>query len=260
MLKQRTDEALATIVGGGGSFAVMCLDLDDFKDINDTLGHPAGDHLLCEVAKRLQSVTRRSDLVARLGGDEFAVIASPGDGEADISGLASRLVEAVGDPYDIDGHVVFIRTSIGIALAPADGTAPETLMKNADLALYRAKSDGRGRYVFFEPSMEQHVADRRRVETELRNALVLGELELYYQPIVKVATRRIIGFEALMRWRHATRGMVSPGEFIPIAEENGFIVQIGEWALNRACLEAARWPGSLRVAVNLSSVQFRTAI
>jgi diguanylate cyclase (GGDEF)-like protein len=258
MLKTHTDEALAAIFGGGDSFAVMCLDLDNFKDINDTLGHPAGDRLLCEVAKRLQSVVRRSDLVARLGGDEFAIVAFPNDDEAGISELASRMVRVVGDPYEIDGHVVSIGTSIGIAMAPADGTAPDTLMKNADLALYNAKSNGRGRYAFFESSMEQHLADRRRVEVELRNALVLGEFELFYQPVVKVATRRIIGFEALMRWRHPTRGMVSPGEFIPIAEENGFIVQIGEWALNRACLEAARWPGSLRVAVNLSSVQFRT--
>lgn len=256
MLRTRTDEALAAITGGGG-FAVLCLDLDNFKDVNDGLGHPAGDALLCEVATRILSVTRHSDVVARLGGDEFAIVALRDD-DAGIATMASRLVEAIRVPYEIDGQMVLIGTSIGIAMAPADGTDPDTLMKNADLALYRAKSNGRGCYAFFEPSMEQHLVDRRRVEIELRNALAQGEFELYYQPVLKVATRHIIGFEALIRWRHGTRGMVPPDKFIPIAEENGLIVQIGEWALNQACLEAASWPGSLKVAVNLSPVQFRT--
>jgi diguanylate cyclase (GGDEF)-like protein len=258
MFKTRTDEALAAIRSGGGGFAVMCLDLDNFKDVNDTLGHPAGDRLLCEVTTRIQSVVRRSDVVVRLGGDEFAIVVCPVDDETGVASLAARLVEVIGVPYDIDGQMVFIGTSIGIATAPADGTTPDTLMKNADLALYRAKNDGRGRYAFFDPSMEQHLADRRRVEIELRNALVQGELELFYQPIVRVAGRRVIGFEALIRWRHPTLGIISPAEFIPIAEENGFIIPIGRWALNTACLEASRWPGALRVAVNLSSLQFRS--
>jgi diguanylate cyclase (GGDEF)-like protein len=257
MLRTRTDEALAAIRGGGG-FAVMCLDLDQFKDVNDTLGHPAGDKLLCVVAKRILSVTRGSDVVARLGGDEFAVVAYPAEDQTIIAGMAARLVEAVSEPYEIDGQQVIIGISIGIAIAPSDGTDPDRLMKNADLALYGAKSGGRGRYAFFEPTMEQLLVDRRRLEAELRDALGLDQLELHYQPIVKVATRRIVGFEALMRWRHATRGMIPPSDFISVAEENGSIIQLGAWALNRACLEATRWPDGLKVAVNLSPVQFRS--
>jgi diguanylate cyclase (GGDEF)-like protein/PAS domain S-box-containing protein len=257
LLDTRIDEALAKVCDDRDGFAVMYLDLDNFKGVNNLHGHPTGDKVLSEVAKRIQSVVPRSDLVARLDGEEFAIVAT--DDEAGITALASRLVEVVGAPYDIDGQMVVIGTSIGIAMAPADGTSPDTLIKNANLALYRAKTNGRGCYAFFESSMEQQLADRRRVEIDLRNALVLGELELYYQPIVKVVSRRIVGFEALMRWRHPTRGMVPPEAFIPIAEENGFIVQIGQWALKTACLEAARWPVSLKVAVNLSSVQFRTS-
>jgi diguanylate cyclase (GGDEF)-like protein len=256
LLRSRIDEALAAIEAGG--FAVMCLDLDKFKDVNETLGHPAGDRLLCEVAKRIQSIARRSDVVARLGGDEFAVIAFAGDDEPGISGLAGRLLDAISQPYEIDGQSVVVGGSIGIALAPADGVTADTLMKKADLALYRAKSDGRGRFALFESAMEQHLVERRRLEIELRNAFVLGEFELYYQPVVKVKTRRIVACEALMRWRNESRGVVSPATFIPLAEETGLIIQMGEWALNRACLEAARWPAQIRVAVNLSPVQFRS--
>ena len=261
MLRSRTEEALRSI-SNGGSFAVLCLDLDQFKDVNDTLGHPAGDRLLCEVARRILSVTRRSDVVVRLGGDEFAVVACPhdvqGDAQAVIAAMAVRLVDTISEPYQIDGQHVVIGASIGIAMAPADGLDPDRLMKNADLALYGAKSAGRGRFVFFEPVMEQNVVDRHRIETELRDALAQGAFELYYQPIVKVATRRIIGFEALLRWRHPTRGMISPADFIPVAEDNGFITQIGAWALNAACQEAAGWPEDLKIAVNLSPVQFRS--
>ena len=258
MLKTSTDEAVSDTVRGGDGFVMMCLDLDDFKDINDTLGHPAGDRLLCEVAKRIESVTRQSDLVVRLGGDEFAILVRPYQDRASISVLATRLIEIVSAPYDIDGQMVFVGVSVGIAVAPTDGTAPDTLMKNADLALYRAKNDGRGRYAFFEASMEKHLLDRHRIENELRNALAAGEFELYYQAIVGVADRRITGFEALIRWHHPTRGLVSPGDFISVSEENGFIVQIGEWVLHKACRDAAQWPGCLKVAVNLSGVQFRS--
>jgi diguanylate cyclase (GGDEF)-like protein len=234
------------------------MDLDHFKDVNDTLGHPAGDKLLCEVAQRIHSVTRISDIVARLGGDEFAILAGEADSKAALASMATRVVEVTGAPYTINGQIVFVGASVGIAIAPFDGTDPDTLMKNADMALYRAKSEGRGRFAFFEPGMEQHVAERQRIERELHDAMATGSLDLYYQPIIKVASRRVIGFEALMRWQHPTRGLVPPAEFIPIAEENGFIVALGEWALNKACLEAARWPQDIKVAINLSSIQFRS--
>jgi diguanylate cyclase (GGDEF)-like protein len=257
LLRTRTEEALAAI-RHLGPFAIFCLDLDHFKGVNDTLGHPAGDKLLCEVAKRIKSVTRPSDIVARLGGDEFAVVVTPLDAKAAIAGMATRLVEAIGAPYEIDSQMVFTGASVGIAIACIDGADPDTLMKNADVALYRAKSEGRGRFAFFEPAMEQHVVERQRVGRELRDALSTGQLDMYYQPIVKVTNRQIGGFEALMRWHHPTRGMASPAEFIPIAEENGFIVDIGEWALHRACFDAAGWPETVKVAVNLSPIQFRS--
>ena len=257
MLRTRIDEALAAVHRDGG-FTVMCLDLDHFKDVNDTLGHPAGDRLLCEVAERILSVTRETDVVVRLGGDEFAIVARPGDAEADNAKLAARLVEAISAPYNLDGQMAFIGASIGIAAAPAHGADPDTLMKNADLALYQAKSNGRGCYAFFATPMEQHIVKRRRIEIELREALDHGEFELHYQPIVKVTNRSVIGFEALIRWRQATGVLVQPAEFIPIAENNGLITQIGEWALNSACREAAQWPGALKIAVNLSSMQFRS--
>jgi len=257
MLRMRTDEALAALQIGG-SFAILCIDLDHFKDVNDTLGHPAGDKLLCEVAKRIRSVTRPTDIVARLGGDEFAIVAGAADSTGATTNIASRVVEVTGDPYIINGQIVFVGASVGVAIAPFDGTDPDTLMKNADMALYRAKSEGRGRFAFFETAMERQVAEKQRIERELRDATATGSLDLYYQPIVKVASRRVIGFEALIRWHHPTRGLVPPSEFIPIAEENGFILAIGEWALHKACFEAAQWPQDIKVAVNLSPIQFRS--
>ncbi|MBB5692152.1 bifunctional diguanylate cyclase/phosphodiesterase [Muricoccus pecuniae] len=256
-LRMRMEEALSR-AGQGGPFAVLCLDLDHFKDVNDTMGHLAGDRLLCLVAERLRGLAREEDMIARLGGDEFAILAQPSGSALLLREMAERVVEALSEPFLIEGQPVLIGTSLGIAQAPADGTDAETLMKKADLALYRAKGDGRGRARLFEPAMEQQLVERRRLESELREALLRGQLELFYQPLVQVATRRIIGFEALMRWRHPGRGMVPPGEFIPAAEENGLIVQMGEWALLQACREAARWPDGLRVGVNLSPVQFRS--
>jgi predicted signal transduction protein with EAL and GGDEF domain len=214
--------------------------------------------LLCEVAERIHSVTRISDIVARLGGDEFAILVGEADSREALASMATRVVEVTGAPYTIEGQIVFVGASVGIAMAPFDGTDPDTLMKNADMALYRAKSEGRGRFAFFEPDMEQNVADRQRIERELHDAMATGGLDLYYQPILKVASRRIVGFEALMRWHHPTRGLVPPADFIPVAEENGFIIALGEWALNKACRDAVRWPHHIRVAVNLSSMQFRS--
>ena len=256
-LRARTEEALERVRGTEG-FAIICLDLDHFKNVNDTLGHSAGDKLLCEVASRIQSVTRQSDIVARLGGDEFAIVVSPFDTKVSLAEMATRLVDAIAAPYWIDGQTAFVGASLGIALAPADGADPERLMKSADLALYRAKNEGRGRFAFFEPRMEQHMIERRQVEHELYDALTAGEFQLHYQPLVQVAGRLVVGFEALLRWFHPVRGMVPPADFIPVAEENGFIIRVGEWVLREACREAAGWPHGIKVAVNLSPVQFRS--
>jgi len=253
---ERVEQALAQ-VGRGAQAAMLCLDLDRFKAVNDTLGHPVGDHLLQAVADRLQACVREVDTVARLGGDEFAVVQVGLDSPADAELLACRIVDVLSQPYDLDGHHVVIGTSIGVALAPGDGTHPDALLKNADMALYRAKLEGRGTHRFFEPEMDVRLQARRLLELDLRGALAIGEFEMFYQPLVSLASDQICGFEALMRWHHPTRGLVSPAEFIPVAEEIGLIVPLGKWALNQACMEAASWPGSVKVAVNLSPVQFK---
>ena len=251
------DEALARQQRNGESVAVHCLDLDHFKSVNDTLGHPVGDRLLQQVAERLGRCLRKSDVVARLGGDEFAVVQTPIAGPAQASALASRLIEVVGEPFDLDGNEVIVGASVGIAIAPQDGDAPEALLRNADMALYRAKSDGRGTSHFFEPEMDRLLQARRMLELDLRKAFVQSEFELFYQPLVNVRSGQVIGFEALIRWRHPERGTVSPIEFIPLAEEIGLIVPLGEWILREACRQAATWPSDIHVAVNLSPVQFR---
>jgi diguanylate cyclase (GGDEF)-like protein/PAS domain S-box-containing protein len=240
------------------SIAVMSLDLDHFKNVNDTLGHPIGDRMLQAAAERMRSCVRSEDVVARLGGDEFAVVQVPSDQSPNITALAERLIEAVGSPYDIEGHLVVVGASIGIALAPSDGREPDLLMKNADLALYRAKADGGGVYRFFEIAMDARMQARRALELDLRKAVVKGEFELYYQPIVDVKTGQITSCEALIRWHHPERGMIPPLEFIPVAEETGLIVPIGEWVLRQACAEAARWPKQITIAVNLSPAQFKS--
>ena len=257
LFHERLDGALSQLPRRGGLIAVHCLDLDHFKSVNDTLGHPLGDELLRVVADRLKGKLRDCDLVARLGGDEFAVIqniAHPNEA----SDLAARLIAAISASYDIQGHEVIIGGSIGIALAPGDGNAADVLLRNADMALYRAKAEGRGTSHFFEAEMDRRVQARRLLELDLRKAFANGELDLHYQPLVNLLEDRIIGFEALLRWQHPERGMVMPGEFIALAEEIGLIGPIGEWVLRRACEEAARWPGDLKVAVNLSPAQFRT--
>jgi diguanylate cyclase (GGDEF)-like protein len=252
LFKDKLEQALAR----GDELAVMFLDLDRFKGVNDSLGHPVGDALLCAVTDRLQRVVPGADTVARFGGDEFAIVLSkitPNDARD----LAARIIDTVVEPFDVHGHQVIIGTSIGIAMAPADGNEPDQLLRNADMALYRAKADGRGTYHFFQSDMDAQMQERRKLELDLRKALLADEFELYYQPLIETASGEVSGFEALIRWNHPERGLVSPEAFIPVAEEIGLLVPIGDWVLKEACREAATWPGKLTVAVNLSAVQFR---
>ena len=257
LLRNQLEQQLAR-VKRGDSMAVLCLDLDHFKAVNDTLGHPIGDALLQEVGRRLSECIRAEDTVARLGGDEFSIIQVAGEQPLGATILARRIIEVISQPFNLDGHQVLIGTSIGIALAPADGDDPDRILKNADMALYRAKADGRAAYRFFEPDMDAKMQARRTLEIDLRRALSQGEFELYYQPLVNLEEERVSAFEALIRWNHPTRGQIPPTEFIPLAEEIGLIVSIGKWVLDRACLEAAEWPSSVRISVNLSPAQFKT--
>ncbi len=256
LLNERLEHAL-TRVKRGEIVAVHLLDLDHFKTVNDTLGHPAGDQLLKMVTKRLQELVRETDTVARMGGDEFAVLQVAIGQPADATALALRIIEAVSAPYTIDGQRVVIGTSVGIAVGPSDGMSPDQLIRNSDLALYRAKADGRGTYRFFGPEMDAQMQARHLMEYDLRNALPAGEFELYYQPVVNLETNEISGVEALLRWRHPEKGIILPNAFIPVAEEIGFIVPLGEWAIRQACATAAKWPSDVRIAVNLSPIQFR---
>jgi diguanylate cyclase (GGDEF)-like protein len=241
------------------TLAVLCLDLDHFKAVNDTLGHPVGDVLLKELAQRLAACMRETEFLTRQGGDEFAVIMTDTTNPlTEAAALAGRLIEAVSEPFLIDDHHVAVGLSVGIAVAPGDSDDPDDLLKAADLALYRAKNDGRGTYRFFEPEMDARAQARRLLELDLRAAVGRGEFELYYQPIVAMRTEEIIAFEALVRWRHPTRGLLPPADFIPVAEETGLIVPLGEWILRQACADAAAWSVPVRVAVNLSAIQFRS--
>jgi len=241
----------------GESVAVLCLDLDRFKAVNDSLGHPAGDRLLVAVAERMRASVRELDTVARLGGDEFAIVQVGGVQPTGATTLAERVIQALSQPFDLDGHQVVVGASIGIAVAPHDGKDPDGLLRNADMALYRAKADGKGVFRFFEASMDAAMQARRSLETDLRLALARGEFELHYQPVVTLDTGGVTGFEALLRWHHPQRGMVPPLEFIALAEEIGLIGPIGEWVLRRACADAAAWSAPVRVAVNVSPAQFR---
>jgi diguanylate cyclase (GGDEF)-like protein len=255
-LRERIDEEFVR-AARGGSFAVLCLDLDDFKIVNDTLGHSAGDRLLQAVAVRLASCARAIDMVARQGGDEFTIIQTELERPEDADRFAQRIVTTISEPYDLDGSQVVIGVSIGVAVAPGDGSQSEQLLKNADIALYRAKSEDRGSYSFFEAGMDARLQARRALEAELRTAIRTGQFELFYQPLFDLQSEEITCLEALLRWRHPVRGIIAPADFIPIAEETGLIVPIGEWVLRKACSEAMRWPGHIRVAVNLSVAQFR---
>jgi diguanylate cyclase (GGDEF)-like protein len=256
VFRQALERAL-TFAGPTKFVAVMCLDLDHFKTVNDTLGHAVGDALLKAVAERLQQCTPAGGIVSRLGGDEFAIVQVGISSRDDVTRLATRLVEMVSEPYWLDGHEIVLGTSIGIGMAPRDGSDPGALLKCADMALYRAKADGRLTFRFFEPEMKTELQARRELELDLHKAFANNEFRLFYQPLVSLESNRVCAFEALLRWQHPDRGFVPPNEFIPVAEEIGLIVPLTEWVLREACAEACKWPEDIKVAVNLSPVQFK---
>ena len=255
-LHDQTEAALASLKRRG-AFAILFVDLDDFKQVNDTLGHTCGDALLCAVADRLRSVVRGSDLVARFGGDEFVVLQYQLGDLNESAALAEQIVGVLSRAFQINGHQIMIGASIGIAVAPRDGDSADLLLKNAEMALYRVKLNGRGCWQSFEQGMDVKAHKRRNLQLDLRNALAADAFQVYYQPLYNLRTKRIATCEALLRWPHPERGVVPPGEFIPIAEEMGLIVDIGRLVLRKACIECARWPNDVRVAVNLSAIQFR---
>jgi diguanylate cyclase (GGDEF)-like protein len=259
LLRERLTEALIH-VERGQRLAVLCLDLDHFKNVNDSLGHLVGDELLRAVAARLRGCVRETDTISRVGGDEFAIIQTDINDATDAERLALRLSEVIAEPYDLGGHMIVVRTSIGIAVAPVDGIDASELLKNGDMALYGAKADGRGVYRFFEPRMDARMKARRALELALRKALANDEFELYYQPAVTLDGETVQCCEALLRWNHPEHGLVMPADFIPIAEEIGLIVPIGEWVIRRACEDASTWPDDIRVAVNLSPTQLNNSL
>jgi diguanylate cyclase (GGDEF)-like protein/PAS domain S-box-containing protein len=242
----------------GEQFALLYIDIDEFKGINDSLGHHVGDELLKAVATRLRGCMKPTDLVARLGGDEFAVIQTAVGDKADVVEFVTRIHEAIRQPYQCRGHLLSTDASIGIALAPQDGTDLDQLIKNADLAMYGAKADGRRTHRFFEAAMDASAKAKLAMEQDLRQALADGGFEIHYQPLVNLERNEVTGCEALLRWRHPERGMISPAEFIPVAEDTGLINELGEWVLRTACAEAATWPDHIRLAVNVSPVQLRS--
>jgi diguanylate cyclase (GGDEF)-like protein len=256
LFHERMEHAVAGLQRGD-KFAVLCLDLDHFKEANDALGHAVGDALLREISVRLGKCVLGSDTVARIGGDEFAIVQAGIVGPGDPSDLAQHILDVLTQPYEVEGHQINIGASIGVAMAPSDESAGAALLRLADIALYRAKSEGRQTFRFFEPAMDSELQSRRRLETDLRKALIKDEIEVFFQPINDAKTRSIRSFEALARWRHPDRGMISPTEFIPLAEDAGLIVELGEFVLRTACREATRWPSNVRVSVNLSACQFR---
>ncbi|MEM6463273.1 MAG: PAS-domain containing protein [Pseudomonadota bacterium] len=256
LLHAQLEHAIARL-DNDSRFAVLCVDLDRFKYVNETIGHLMGDKLLKAAAGRLMACIRSGDTIARIGGDEFAILQSSTQEPNATEMLAERICEVLAEPFDIDGHQTAIGASVGIALAPRDGKEPGQLLQNADLALYSAKIDGRGVFRFFNQRMGAEVVSRRKLEMDLRKAFERNEFELHYQPLVDLRSNAINGFEALMRWTHPKRGSISPGEFIPIAEEIGLISPLGDWIIERACMDASAWPEDKRIAVNLSPVQFQ---
>jgi diguanylate cyclase (GGDEF)-like protein/PAS domain S-box-containing protein len=257
--REAMTEALRS-VADGEKLAVLYIDLDHFKDVNDTFGHPIGDVLLLQVSERLRGCVRPSDAVARLGGDEFAVLQTAVNQPVSATAMANRIIKELALPFDLDGHQAIIGASIGISVAPDDGDDADGLLKKADMALYRSKEDGRGIYSFFEPEMDARMQRRRALELDLRRAISLNQFEVHYQPLLNLQTNEISGFEALVRWRHPERGMVQPNDFIPLAEETGLIGPIGNWVLNQACSDALKWPDHVKIAVNLSPVQFNKTL
>lgn len=258
MLRERLEEALSRLDRTGEGCAILLIDLDRFKPVNDTLGHPIGDALLEKVADRLRATIRPLDTVARIGGDEFVVLQAGAEGLAQTQALARRIVDLIGRTYVVEGQLLSIGASVGIALAPNDGTTADRLLKCADLALYRAKVDGRGTFRFFESSMDAQMQARRQLELDMRQALARREFQLHYQPQLNLENNKLVGCEALIRWHHPRRGQISPLDFIPLAEELGLIVPIGEWVIRQACRDAASWPLPLSVAVNVSPAQFKS--
>jgi diguanylate cyclase (GGDEF)-like protein len=256
LLRARLREALLRLRDGGRGFALLSLDLDRFKRVNDTLGHQTGDLLLGEVAKRISGEVQPGDIVARFGGDEFVILQANLRSAEDAGELAGRLVAALGAPYEIDGQRILIGASVGIALAPENGRDAEGLMRNSDIALYQAKAGGKGRFLYFAAEMDAIMQSKRVLEVELREALDKKQLEVHFQPLVDISTGRIVACEALVRWNHKTRGYIPPIEFLPLAEETGLIVSLGNFVLRAACAAAAAWTREIRIAVNLSAVQF----
>jgi diguanylate cyclase (GGDEF)-like protein len=256
LFKEQLDEALRDVSVTPYPLAVLFLDLDGFKAVNDTLGHSVGDLLLKSIATKLRDLLPSTDRIARLGGDEFAILQISSQQPTSSTYLAERIIEIVAQPHNIDGHDVTVGASIGIAIARPGEMNTENLLKSADLAMYSAKSEGRGTYRIFDPQMDAIVQTRRSLERDMRTSLAQGGFELYYQPLVNLQTKRVTAFEALMRWNHKERGAVPPAEFIPVAEDIGLIIQLGEWALRQACVEAMDWPEDIRVSVNLSPLQF----
>ncbi|WP_430246091.1 bifunctional diguanylate cyclase/phosphodiesterase [Neorhizobium sp. DAR64861/K0K2] len=257
LFRERLNAALASNDSKLSRVAVICLDLDHFKEVNDTLGHGAGDVLLRQLSQRLGACVRPTDTVARLGGDEFAIIQVGVNQPFEAEKLCRKLIEVVRAPFEIEGHELYVGVSLGIAVCDESGNDPERILKNADIALYRAKQAGRATYRIFEAQMDLELQDRKALEHDLRQAILKNQLELHYQPLIDIGSKAVVAVEALIRWRHPTRGVVSPVDFIPLAEETNLIVAIGEWVLETACRQALDWP-NLRVAVNLSPVQFKS--
>jgi diguanylate cyclase (GGDEF)-like protein len=256
LFKEQLEEALREVSVTPHPLAVLFLDLDGFKAVNDTLGHSIGDLLLKSVATKLRDILPRTDRIARLGGDEFAILQMSVVQPASSIALAEMIIEIIGQPCSVDGHDVTVGASVGIAVAHPGDMNTESFLKSADLAMYSAKSEGRGTYRMFDPEMDAVVQTRRQLERDMRTALAQDCFKLYYQPLVNLQTRRVTAFEALMRWNHPERGPIPPSEFIPVAEEMGLIVQLGEWALRQACAEAMQWPDGICISVNLSPLQF----
>ncbi|RTL75072.1 MAG: EAL domain-containing protein [Bradyrhizobiaceae bacterium] len=256
LFREQIEQQLKRI-NRGNQFALLYIDIDEFKGINESLGHHVGDELLKAVASRLRGCVRDTDFVARLGGDEFAIVQTAVEHPTDVTELVTRIYQAIREPYECLGHRISTDASIGIALAPGDSTDLDQLLKNADIAMYSAKADGRRTYRFFEPAMDASVKARRALEQDLRQAIADGGFEIHYQPLVDLNTDKVTGCEALLRWRHPERGMISPAEFIPVAEDTGLIIELGDWVLRTACAEAATWPDQVRLAVNVSPVQLK---
>jgi diguanylate cyclase (GGDEF)-like protein len=255
-ISKKLEATLAVFAQQQRSCAIMLLDLDRFKQVNDTLGHPAGDALLKQVAERLLKIVGDREMVSRLGGDEFQIILPDIEDRGKLGDMAAEIIASLSQPYSVEGSRCIIGASVGVAIAPFDGLSGDDLVRNADLALYAAKGNGRGRFAFYSSDLHQAAEDRRVLEEDLRDALARGEIELGYQPVVHSRSDMVTGVEALVRWNHRERGAISPAVFIPIAEEANLIWPLGEWVLRKACEDAARWPGEMRVAVNVSPIQF----